>query len=94
MVGLLLLLFVGYIFPIAVLNYLTTGKFAKAFDINGIIGKSFSASYLVSWVVAMVYGVILAILLSWIPIIGPAIVSFIGGVTMWTIFGQVYSKLK
>jgi len=100
LVGLLLLLFVAYIAPIAVLKYITTDKFGEAFDIGGVLGKAFSVSYFVSWLVAVVYSLIVSIiagiLVGWIPLLGPflsmAISSFIGGVTAWTIFGQVYSE--
>jgi hypothetical protein len=93
-VGLILMLFAMYILPIAVLSYISADKFGAAFEIGTVLRKSFSVSYFVSWIVAIAYSVILMIILSWIPFIGPAIASFIGGVTIWTIFGQVYSELK
>jgi len=93
-VGLILMLFAMYILPIAVLSYVSTDKFGASFEIGTVLRKSFSTSYFVAWITSMAYCVILEIVLSLIPFIGPAIASFIGGVTIWTIFGQAYSELK
>jgi len=93
-VGLLLMLFAIYILPIAVLNYIASDKFGAAFEFGQVLRKAFSVSYFVAWIVAIVYSLLLAVILMWIPFIGAPIASFIGGVTAWTIFGQVYSELK
>lgn len=92
-IGLLVLLLAAYLAPMAILNYVNTNEFGSAFS-GEVFRKAFTAEYLVAWIVAMVYQLVLLIILVWIPFIGPAIASFIGGVSAWTIFGLAYSEIK
>ncbi|MBN2094685.1 MAG: DUF4013 domain-containing protein [Candidatus Aenigmarchaeota archaeon] len=92
--GAVLLLFALYILPMAIMKYVAADRFGSAFGIGEVLRKAFSVKYLVSWLVASIYGLLIVGVLSLVPIIGPFIGSFIAGLTAMTIFGQTYSELK
>lgn len=94
MVGLILTIFASFLMPMAILKYMAEDSFGAAFRIGEIIRKSFSVPYILSWLVSLVYGLVLLTILSYIPYVGFSIGVFIVGMTSWTIFGQVYSELK
>ena len=78
--GFILLLIAFYLTPIAVLNYVKTKKFSGAFDFSTVLKKAITGKYFVAWlVVIIVTGIVIAVL-SFIPILGPAIAIFIMGV--------------
>ena len=92
--SLLLLLAALYILPSALMNYVKSGKIGSAFSFGEVLGKALTGKYFVAWLVAVIYGFVLMVPLSFIPIIGWAIAGFIAGVTSMTIFGEVYNEIK
>lgn len=94
LIAMVLLVLTAYITPVATINYAMHNKFAKGFDIKVIFKKAFTVTYLVGWLVAMVYMFVLYGVLSIIPGVGTLLVSFIAAVTSYTIFGEVYSSIK
>jgi len=92
--SLLLLIVALYIIPVALMNYVKSGKIDSAFSFSEVLRKAFTGKYFVAWLVASIYGFILMVPLSFIPFIGWAIAGFIAGVTSMTIFGEVYTEIK
>ncbi len=92
LLGLLLLLVAAFLSPVAVLNYLKNKKFEKAFDMNFITKKAFTAKYFVVWLVAGIITLVLKAVLSFIPFLGFAIAYFISGVIAYSLYGQVYRE--
>jgi len=89
--GLILL----YLLPSAMMTFVSNDfKFGSAFKVGEIVKKTLNTDYLVTWIVVGVYSMIVTIILSFIPFIGPAIASFATGVTAMTAFGEVYPNLK
>ncbi|MFQ6020549.1 MAG: DUF4013 domain-containing protein [Candidatus Aenigmatarchaeota archaeon] len=81
-----------YIVPLAVVRYAEKDNFESAFELNFLTKKAFTGRYFVAWFVAMLYSFIIIAILSFIPLIGPAIGSFLGYVTCYTIIAEAYSK--
>jgi hypothetical protein len=92
LLGLLLMLVGSYFSPIAVLNYIKSKKFAKAFDFSQVYSKALSVKYLVVWIIAGVVSIVLNAVLSIIPWLGSAIAFFVAGVIAWSLYGQVYRE--
>ena len=96
--GFVLLLIAFYLTPIAVLNYLKTKKFSEAFNLNRVTKKAFTSDYFVTWIIALVItGVITWIILlifSAFPYVGKQIAFFITGVISYSLYGQIYRKVK
>jgi len=92
LLGLVLLFTSVFLSPIAVLNYLKNKKFAKAFDFSFVITKALTGKYFLGWVVAGVIAIVLKLVLSPIPWIGPALAIFISGVIAYSLFGQIYRE--
>ena len=83
-----------YLLPIAIVNYGTKNKFGKAFELKAVFEKVFSGKYALSWLVVMVYSMVITMIIGFIPFVGGAIGSFVSAVTGFTIFGAVYSETK
>ena len=95
MLGFILLLIALYLSPIAVLNYLKNKKFSEAFSLSKITKKVLTMEYFVTWVVALVIRAILTIiLLNIIPWFGIPIALFISGIIAYSLYGDVYRKVK
>lgn len=93
-VGFILLLIALYLTPIAVLGYVKTKKFSEAFNLNKVTKKAFTVDYFVVWIIALILtGIITAILLI-IPWFGQSIAFFIAGVISYSLYGQIYRKVK
>jgi len=92
--GFVLLLIAFYLTPVAVLQYLNTKKFSEAFSLNEITKKAFTGDYLVVWIIALVLTWIITFILSIIPLVGPQIAFFIGGVISYSLYGQIYRKIR
>jgi hypothetical protein len=92
LLGLLLLLVALYLSPIAILNYLKTKRFGKAFDFNFVTSKAFTSKYFIVWLITGIIVAILNAILAFIPWIGSAIAFFISGVIAYTLFGQVFRE--
>jgi hypothetical protein len=92
LLGLLLILVATYLSPLAVLNYLKSKRFGKAFDLGYVINRAFTANYFVVWIITGIITIVLSAILSAIPFIGPAIAYFISGIIAWSLFGQVFRE--
>ncbi len=81
------------IMPMAIMRYLDKGNFSAAFGFGDILKKVFTGKYIVAWIIMLVYSIVVVGISMIIPIVGPAIGSFIAGVTSMTVFAEVYSEL-
>jgi len=79
--------------PMAIMRYVDKGNFSAAFGLGDILRKVFTGKYIVAWIIVLVYSVVVFGITMWIPVVGPAIGSFIAGVTSMTVFAEVYSEL-
>jgi hypothetical protein len=92
--GVLLAILATYVLPIAILDYIKTGKLKAAFNWKAVFRRAFTGKYFIVWIVVSLIGIVAAMLLRIIPILGKAAASFITGVIGYTLFGEVYKKLK
>ena len=87
---------VGYLSPLALFGYITSGKFGDAFEFNKIIDKAMNADYFIAWLVAVVISIVLSAIASAIPflsiVLSPA-ASFISMVIGVTLIGSIYKSL-
>lgn len=79
-----------FLIPMAALRFFETGKFKEAFNIRHIAKKAFTAKYLLAVVVAILVGVVVSTLLSFVPVVGKSAAAFIVGVISYTLFGAAY----
>lgn len=92
LVGIVLALVGTFLAPMAVLNYLKNKKFSKAFDIGAVARKALTVNYFLAWLTVVIIGIVLGVILSVIPLLGPAIAFFVVGVIEYSLYGQVYRK--
>jgi len=84
-----------YVLPSVIMNFVANDfKFGAAFKVGEIVKKTLNKDYFVTWLVVGVYSIVVSIVLTFIPIVGPAIASFATGVTSMTAFGELYPSLK
>jgi len=84
-----------YVLPSAIMNFvLNDFKMGAAFRVSEVVKKTLNKDYFVTWLVVGVYSLVLSIVLTFIPIVGPAIASFATGVMSMTAFGELYPSLK
>jgi len=76
----------------AVIRYAMKGNIKAAFDFSEIFKKALTGEYIIAWIVATFYSVLIAVVLSFIPIVGSGVAAFISGVTMYTILAEAYKK--
>lgn len=93
-VGLALLLVALYITPVAVLNYLKTKKFSKAFDMEYVFNKAMTSKYFVVWIVAGIISMVASAILNLIPLVGAQIAFFVSGVISYSLYGNVLREIK
>jgi len=94
LLAMLFIIFVAYLIPIALLQYIEKGKFSDAFELKKVFRKAFQGKYFAAWFVVTLYAIFLTAILSYIPFIGKAIATFITGVTVFTAIGEIYPSLK
>ncbi len=75
--------------PLALMNYVKKWKFGDAFDFK-TIKKKITGRYIGIWFLSIIYAGILAGVLSYIPLIGPAAATFISLVTTYTWYAEAY----
>ena len=92
-IGIILMVIAAFIGPMGITNYAMTYKFSAGFDFKKIFKKAFSGRYFTAWLLAIIYTLIISWILGFIPYVGSAIASFIAGVTMMTLFGEIYTKV-
>ncbi|MBL7147948.1 MAG: DUF4013 domain-containing protein [Nanoarchaeota archaeon] len=109
-VAVILFALTSYIIPIALLEYLNKYKFKQAFKINIVLKKAFKWKYFKVVLLIIVYYIIIYAVFSLvmmlfglipypfisqvISVILSSIISFIIGVTAFTLIGEVYPELK
>ncbi len=109
-VSLALLIITSYFIPIALLEFINKSKFTDAFKINIIIKKAFKSKYFITILLILIYFIALqavysllmmlvvlipySIAVQVISVILSSIISFILGVTAFTLLGEIYPKLK
>lgn len=93
-VGVILFIAALFITPMAVIFYAKENRFGAGFKIGEILKTVLTGSYIISWIIIMIYGGILTLILSIIPYVGSAIAVFIVIVTTYTLFAQVYMQVK
>lgn len=79
-----------YIAPSAMLHYASTGSFGSAFDFGSVLKKAFAGNYFIAWIIFVIYSMLLAWLLGFIPYVGSAAATFIAGITGFSMFGEVF----
>ncbi len=100
-----ILLFVTtYILPMALLNYSVKRTVESAFEFTLILRKALTLKYLLVYIVTMVYALVLGLgasflaTISAVTVVGPfiimGIISFVIGVTIFTLGGEVYGEVK
>lgn len=108
--GILLALLAAYITPLAIVRYSEKYKFKSAFDFGIIFKKAFTGKYFLAVLVVIAYSIVISLIVSALNLGFSAmnintvyvILSFIVGglsgfmimITSYTIFGEVYSKIK
>ena len=92
-IGLILGIVTAYIAPMAIINYAMNYKFLTGFEFGKIFKKAFTGTYFVAWLLVGIYGVVLSLIFNFIPVVGSGISSFIAGITMFTVLGEIYSKV-
>lgn len=90
-----------YVLPIALMHYVEKWKFSASFKIKSVFKKSFTSKYLMVFIFIIAYSVIaslIALIFALVPVIGPligvALLSFILGVTTFSVLGEVYGQIK
>ena len=76
-----------------IIKYALTDSFKSAFS-GEAFRKAFTWKYFMVWFIGIFYYLFWILLLSFIPYLGGVIAGFIGGVTLFTLLGQVYSEIK
>ena len=99
-IGILLGVLILYLIPMAMLFYITNWQFKDAFELKSIFRKAFTKKYLSAWLVANIYTSLLggiSTLFGFIPFFGgivAIILSVLGGITSYTIYGNIYKEIK
>ncbi len=106
LVGLILSLLIGFLFPMGVSRYLETGRFGAAFEF-GAVWRAVRANLgglLVVWVVVLAVGLVLGSVVSlvstifcWIPFAGYLLMApagFYVSLVQARLMGQVYRKAQ
>ena len=93
-VSVILAIAASYITPMAVLNCLNKKHLGEAFDFTTVARKAFTQEYLIAWIVVLLVKMITRLAFMWMPIVGYAAYFFISKVIAYSIYGQVYKKVK
>ena len=90
----LLILLASLLSPAAAMNYATAKKnrFKAAFDFKKIFKGVFTNEYLLAWVGATLYTIVISGILGLVPYVGGAIATYLTGLTYYTLLGEVYLK--
>ncbi len=94
MLSALLGLIAAYLLPSAIFNWLKEGKFGAGFNFGAVLKRALTGSYFVAWLVSMVIWVVLALILSFIPLIGRPIAAFTAGIIMMTLIGEAVASMR
>jgi hypothetical protein len=93
LLGFVLALIGSFLTPVAVLNYVKNKKLSAALHLGTVVRKALTGQYILSWLAVLSLGILLSIVLSFIPIVGPAIALFVVGIMSYSLYGQVYREV-
>ena len=109
-IGLVLMVMAAYITPIAVMGYIQKYNFKDAFKLGEVFRKAFTGKYFVAILAILLYGFIVSLVLNvlqmGIVLIGvqfiavaltlivTSLASYMLMITNYTVFGEVYPKIK
>jgi|SRR3989344_118603 len=109
-IGVLLALLAAYLIPIALVRYSEKYNFSSAFDLGLIFKKAFTGPYFIAILAVILYSIVINLISSTLnlgfaainiqyltialSLIVSGLASFVVLITSYTIFGEVYSKLK
>ena len=109
-IGVLLALLAAYLTPIAIMKFVDKYNFKKAFELKSVFRKAFTGKYFIAVLAVIAYSLIIGLLASalslgfssinvqFLTAVMGLIISGLSGfmtlITTYTIFGEVYSKLK
>jgi hypothetical protein len=98
----LILLLTMYLAPVAIIHYAHKNTFSSAFEFKKIFAKAFTSDWLVAWLLAYVWYMVILIpativnlLLGFtiiIPLATIGYASMIGTITSFTLMGEAYNK--
>ncbi len=89
----LLLFFILYITPSAIMNFVNKNKFSSAFEFSNVFRKAFTGQYFVTTLLMFLYTLLLYLILGFIPFIGGIVASFLIYITTYSAYGAIYNKL-
>jgi hypothetical protein len=103
-VTMIFFLVAAYLAPLAMLHYLKHKRLSSGFDVQEVLRRTLTVTYLVPWLAFMAYGIVLGFasglilsLLDFIPklymVLG-AFATFVTHVFGFTIFGEAYREIK
>jgi len=92
--GGILALLSSFMAPVAVLNYLSKKDFAAAFDLSRVMHKAFNTTYALAWITALLVGIVLLTVLSFVPLVGAPIALFALSVISYSLYGQAFKETK
>ena len=98
-------LLAAFFIPMAILKYLADGNFGAAFAFGDIFKKAFTGTYIIAWIVALVWtwivgavlGAIGAALMTFSPflvMITNGLTLYIVAVSAYTMYAMAYRELK
>jgi len=93
LLALLLYLVAAYLIPIAIMRYVVSGSFGDAFSFGEIFKKVLNAEYFISWLIMLVYSLVVIAILGLVPIVGVSIGAFVAGISFFTVIGTIYNNI-
>src|SRR3989344_330533 len=110
LIALILMAIAAYVTPIAIMMYIQKYRFEDAFKLKSVFSKAFTGQYFVAILAISLYGFIVVLiadalqmgialigvqfLVIALTLIVTSFVAYILSITSYTIFGEVYSKIK
>ena len=109
-IGVLLALLAAYLTTIALMKYIKNYSFKDAFNLKPVFRKAFTGKYFLVILVVILYTVVISLVVSALnlgfnainiqiitvalSLILSSLAGFMVAITSYTLFGEVYSKLK
>jgi hypothetical protein len=110
LIALILMVIAAYVTPIAIMMYIQKYKFEDAFKLKKVFKKAFTGQYFIAILAILLYGLIVALIADALQmgialisvqflaialtLIVTSLAAYILSITSYTIYGEVYSKLK
>jgi len=93
-VAFVFLVLASYMTPVAILHQLKKKGLGEAFDVGTVAKKAFTKEYFLAWALVLVIKTVSKLVFGWIPVIGLAMYFFVSRMIAYSIYGQVYKKVK